>query len=99
VVEAAIVAMAGQLGLGHGESRGSIEDACSSGSVIAPSQWPAVAAALEQGRRSDRDQARPFRQLASLPRSDRVEAYLDIFCTANERSARRSVVTAVVQDH
>jgi len=97
-VEAAIAAMSRQLGLGHGESRGSIEDAFFSGSVIAPSQWPAVAAALEQGRRSDRDQARHFRQLASLPRSDRVEAYLDIFCTANGRSARRSIVTQDIKD-
>ena len=97
-VEAAIAAMSRQLGLGHGESRGSIEDAFFSGSVIAPSQWPAVAAALEQGRRSDRDQARHFRQLASLPRSDRVEAYLDIFCTANGRSARRSIVTQHIKD-
>ena len=97
-VEATIAAMSRQLGLGHGESRGSIEDAFFSGSVIAPSQWPAVAAALEQGRRSDRDQARHFRQLASLPRSDRVEAYLDIFCTANGRSARRSIVTQDIKD-
>ena len=97
-VEAAIAAMSCQLGLEHGESRGSIEDAFFSGSVIAPSQWPAVAAALEQGRRSDRDQARHFRQLASLPRSDRVEAYLDIFCTANGRSARRSIVTQDIKD-
>src|SRR5215469_632708 len=97
-VEAAIAAMSRQLGLGHGESRGSIEDAFFSGSVIAPLQWPAVAAALEQGRRSDRDQARHFRQLASLPRSDRVEAYLDIFCTANGRSARRSIVTQDIKD-
>ena len=97
-VEAAIAAMSRQLGLEHGESRGSIEDAFFSGSVIAPSEWPAVAAALEQGRKSDRDQARRFRQLASLPPSDRVEAYLDIFCTANERSARRSIVTQDIKD-
>ena len=97
-VEAAIAAMSRQLGLEHGESRGSIEDAFFSGSVIAPSEWPAVAAALEQGRKSDRDQARRFRQLASLPPSDRVEVYLDIFCTANERSARRSIVTQDIKD-
>ena len=97
-VEAAIAAMSRQLGLEHGESRGSIEDAFFSGSVIAPSEWRAVTAALEQGRKSDRDQARRFRQLASLPPSDRVEAYLDIFCTANERSARRSIVTQDIKD-
>ena len=97
-VEAAIAAMSRQLGLEHGESRGSIEDAFFSGSVIAPSEWRAVTAALEQGRKSDRDQARRFRQLASLPPSDRVEVYLDIFCTANERSARRSIVTQDIKD-
>ena len=97
-VEAAIAAMSRQLGLEPGETRDSVEDGFFTGSLIAPSAWPAVAAAFEQGGKSDRDQARRFRQLASLSGSDRVEAYLDIFCTASERTARRSIATQAIKD-
>jgi ATP-dependent helicase/nuclease subunit A len=97
-VEAAVAAMSRQLGLEPGETRDSVEDEFFIESLIAPSEWPAIAAALEQGGKSDRDQARRFRQLASLPRSDCVEVYLDIFCTANERAARRSIVTQGIKD-
>ena len=97
-VEAATAAMSRQLGLEPGESRDSIEDGFFAGSLIAPSEWPAVATALEQGGKNDRDQARRFRQLAPLSRSDRVETYLNIFCTANERAPRRSIVTQAIKD-
>jgi ATP-dependent helicase/nuclease subunit A len=97
-VEAATAAMSRQLGLEPGETRDSIEDGFFAGSLIAPSEWPAVAAALEQGGKNDRDQARRFRQLAPLSRSDRVETYLNIFCTANERAPRRSIVTQAIKD-
>jgi len=97
-VKAAIAAMSRQLGLKPGETRDSIEDDFFTQSPMTSAEWPAVAAALEQGGKSDRDQARRFRQLAALPRSDRVEAYLDIFCTANDRAARRSIVTQAIKD-
>jgi len=97
-VEAAIAAMSRQLALKAGETRDSIEDEFFTQSPVTSAEWPAVAAALEQGGKSDREQARRFRQLAALPRSDRVEAYLDIFCTANERAARRSIVTQAIKD-
>ena len=97
-VKAAIAATSRQLGLKPGETRDSIEDDFFTQSPMTSAEWPAVAAALEQGGKSDRDQARRFRQLAALPRSDRVEAYLDIFCTANDRAARRSIVTQAIKD-
>jgi ATP-dependent helicase/nuclease subunit A len=97
-VEAAIAAMSRQLGLEPGATRDSIQDEFFARSLIAPTEWPAVAAALESGGKSDAEQARRFRQLATLERSDRVEVYLDIFCTANERTARRSVVSQAIKD-
>ena len=97
-VEAAIAAMSRQLGLEPADSRDSIEAEFFSGSLIAPAEWPMVADALERGGKSDRDQARRFRQLTALSISDRVDAYLDIFCTANERTARRSIITQAIKD-
>ena len=61
-------------------------------------EWAALAAALAQGGKTDAEQARRFSLLASLPRSDRVETYLDIFCTASERSPRKSIVTKAIKD-
>ena len=61
-------------------------------------EWTAVAAALAQGGKSDADQARRFGLLASLPLSDRVETYLDIFCTASDRTPRKSIVSKAIKD-
>ncbi len=97
-VEAAIGEMTRQLGLEPSETRDDIENAFFARSLIAPAEWPVIAAALEQGGKNDREQSRRFRALDALPLSDRVDAYLDIFCTANERAARRSIVTQAVKD-
>src|SRR5262249_43938587 len=97
-VAAAIAAMSRQLGLEATETRERVEDQFFTGSVIPPSEWASVAAALDQGGKSDKDQARRFRQLASLSKSDAVETYLEIFCTATERTPRRMIVTQAIKD-
>jgi ATP-dependent helicase/nuclease subunit A len=97
-VAAAIAAMSRQLGLEATETRERIEEKFFTESLIAPSEWPAFAAALDQGRASDADQARRFRQLGSLSRSDAVETYLEIFCTATERTPRHMIVTRAIKD-
>jgi ATP-dependent helicase/nuclease subunit A len=97
-IEPAIAAMSRQLDLNPTETRDSIEDEFFSRSLIATSDWPAVAATLEQGTKTDIEQARRFKRLASLSASDRVSVYLDIFCTAEERTARKSVVTQAIKD-
>jgi ATP-dependent helicase/nuclease subunit A len=96
-VEAAITAMSRQLGLEPGDSRDSIENEFFSGAIITPAEWPALATALERGGKSDREQARRFRQLAASSPSDRVEIYLDIFCT-RERGRRASIVSQSVKN-
>ncbi len=35
---------------------------------------------------------------ASLPRADRVETYLEIFCTSDDRTPRKSIVTKAIKD-
>ena len=97
-VDGAIAALSRQLGLEPGETREDIEDEFFSGSLIAPSEWPTIIATLERGGKNDVDQAARLRRLASLSGSDRVETYLDIFCTANEGAARKSIVTQAIKD-
>ena len=58
-----------------------IEAAYFSGEIIAPAEWPAIAKALARGGKTDCEQADRFASLAALSGSERVETYLDIFCT------------------
>src|SRR5262249_50612970 len=66
------------------------------GSPILPvSEWPAVAAALAAGSGNDCEQAARFSALQAATGSARVEAYVDIFCTA-ERQPRNRGVTRLI---
>ncbi len=97
-VDSAIVALSQALGVGPSESRESIEEEFFAGSSITPPEWTALAAALTKGNKTDAEQARRFGSLGSLSRSDRVETYLDIFCTAESRGPRRTIVTKAIKD-
>jgi ATP-dependent helicase/nuclease subunit A len=96
-VPAATAALSRSLGLDPAENRDSIEEEFFTGSSIAPEDWTALAATLLQGGKTDAEQGRRFNLLASLPRADRVETYLDIFCTG-ERSPRKFIVTKAIED-
>ncbi|HEY1980318.1 MAG TPA: double-strand break repair helicase AddA [Xanthobacteraceae bacterium] len=97
-VDPAIAGLSRALGLDPKEDIESVEDEFFSGSAIATDEWAKLAAALMQGGKTDADQARRFNLLASLSRADRVETYLDIFCTASDRTPRKSVVTKSIKD-
>jgi ATP-dependent helicase/nuclease subunit A len=96
-VAGAISALSRELGLDPAESRDSIESQFFSDALIPEREWPALAAALEQGGKSDGEQARRFSLLSSLPRDDQVEVYLEIFCTG-EGAPRKSIVTQAIKD-
>ncbi len=96
-VGAAIAALSRALGVAASETRDTIEQEFFAGSAIAPEKWNALAAALAEGGKSDAEQARRFRLLASLSRSDRVETYLDIFCTQG-LTPRKTIVTKAIKD-
>jgi ATP-dependent helicase/nuclease subunit A len=96
-VEAAIAGLSPALGVDPADSRERIEAELFDASSIAASQWPAIAATLEFGNKSDTEQARRFRALAASSGADRVETYLDIFCTG-ELAPRKSIVTRAIKD-
>jgi len=97
-ITAAIAALSRALGIDPSASRADIEDEFFDDSPIAPGEWNAVGTALAQGNKTDIEQAHRFRKLASLTRADRVQTYLDIFCTANERDPRKYIVTKAIKD-
>ena len=96
-VDAAIAELSRGLGVEPNESRDSVEDEFFASSSLTAKEWATLAAALMQGGKTDAEQARRFGLLASLSRADRVETYLDIFCTS-ERARRKSIVTKAIKD-
>ena len=96
-VEEAIAALSSTLGIAPHDTIDSVEAEFFAGSLIAPSEWGAIAAALAQGSKNDCDQARRFGALAALSGSERVETYLDIFCT-DQGTPRQTIATRAIKD-
>ena len=96
-VDEAVAALSGTLGIAPHDTIDSVEAEFFAGSLIASSEWSAIAATLTQGSKNDCEQARRFGALAALSGSERVETYLDIFCT-DQGSPRRLIVTRAIRD-
>ncbi len=96
-VAAAIRSLSPALGIDPSDDRQSIDAEFFSDSLIAPAQWPVIAAALARGSKTDGERARCFAALAALSGSDRIDKYLEIFCTG-EGTPRKSVVTRSIRD-
>ena len=75
----------------------SVEAEFFAGALIAPPEWPVLATALAQGAKTDCEQAERFATLAARLGSDRIETYIDIFCT-DQRTPRKSIVTKAIKD-
>jgi ATP-dependent helicase/nuclease subunit A len=97
-VAAAIAGLSVRLGVEPADELEKIEVEYFSGEIIAPSEWPALAAILDQGNKSDCDQAARFRNLAALSGAELVEGYIEIFCTSGARTPRKSIVTKAIAD-
>ena len=61
-------------------------------SLIPSSEWEAVANALSGGSKTDKDQGGRFRSLAKLSDAERLDTYLDIFCTGARDKVRERIV-------
>jgi ATP-dependent helicase/nuclease subunit A len=97
-VEAAIANLSKMLGVDAADDVDKIDDEILTSSAIAPSEWPAIAATLTQGSKTDREKAECFASLAALGDADRLEKYLEIFFTTTERAPRKSIVTKSITD-
>ena len=97
-VDAAVANLSSALGTAASDTIGGIETEFFASSVIAPSEWAALASVLGEGSKNDREQADRFAGLAALAGSERVETYLDIFCTGTGRTPRKSIVSGAIDD-
>lgn len=96
-LEAAIERLSRPLGIEPSDTSDGIEAALFDEAVIAPAEWPAVAAALAKGAKADAEQARRFAALGALSGADRIALYQEIFCTA-EHAPRKVVATRAITD-
>ena len=94
----AIAELSATLGVGMDETSESIGTEFFSGSLIAASEYPAVAAALKQGAKGDKEHADRFASLATLDGAERLKAYQAIFCTA-ELEPRKNLVTKAIREN
>jgi ATP-dependent helicase/nuclease subunit A len=95
-IDAAVAELSETLGVATGETTETVEAEFFTGSLIAASEWPAVAAALAEGSKTDADHAARFDQVDRLTGADRLKTYLSIFCTA-ELAPRKNIVTKAIQ--
>ena len=96
-LEVALANLSTSLGVDPSDDAAKIEAEYFTRSLIAPSEWSALAKILEQGNKTDIEQARRFDGLAALPDAERVASYLQIFCTG-EGTPRKSIVTKAIKD-
>jgi ATP-dependent helicase/nuclease subunit A len=96
-IDAAIAGLSRVLGVAPEETLDSIEAQFFAGALVDPSEWPAIAATLSEGSKTDCEQARRFGALAAVTGASRIEIYLEIFCT-DDGSPRKSIVTKAIKD-
>jgi ATP-dependent helicase/nuclease subunit A len=96
-VEAAVAGLSRALGIEPSETLDSVEARFFTEALIPPLEWPAIAAILAQGSKTDGEQARRFAALATLSGANRIELYLEIFCT-DQGDPRKSIVTRSIKD-
>jgi ATP-dependent helicase/nuclease subunit A len=85
------------LGIQPDETMREIDAMFFNDSVISASEWPAIAAALNQGSTTDKDQGARFAALGKLSGTDRLEVYFDIFCTDKQEKKRARLATRTIQ--
>ncbi|HET9718069.1 MAG TPA: double-strand break repair helicase AddA [Pseudolabrys sp.] len=95
-VDNAMIQLSTALNVGPHESLESIEAAIIHDSLIAKSEWDAIAAVLMQGSKTDKEQACRFQAMSELSGVRLLDNYLDIFCTTQRDKAKERVVTNAI---
>jgi ATP-dependent helicase/nuclease subunit A len=91
-VRQAIAELTRAFGLVADDSIAKFEAEYFSGSLIPQAEWPALIAVLASGAKTDTERAASLAGAAKSAGRERVEHYLDVFCTG-KRAGRASVMT------
>jgi ATP-dependent helicase/nuclease subunit A len=98
-VDAAIAELSRSIGLDPDDSADGVALEYFAKSLIPETQWPELIEILADGAKTDRGHADTLAAVQAAVGRERIETYLDIFCT-KERSPRKSVITkAIAQAH
>ncbi len=98
-LDAAIAELSQALSVSPRDTLDSIEQEFFSNSLIAATEWPAVAAALGEGLKTDGNHAARFTELERLAAEDRLKTYLSIFCKADLTPRINFITKAIQQKH
>jgi ATP-dependent helicase/nuclease subunit A len=85
------------LGVEPDDTAKAVEAAYFDDSLIAAPEWPAIAATLAQGSKTDKDQGARFKALAALQGAALIDTYLDIFCTGKRDKTKDRIATNAIQ--
>lgn len=95
---AAVEQMAAVLGVDAGDQIEDVETEILDGPLLPRSRWDDIALALEDGSKSDNDQAGRLREAKVFSGSAQVDAYLCVFLT-DDKLPRKVVLTKKFCDH
>lgn len=96
-VAQAMAQLSRALDVGPDETVADVDAAMFAESRIANSEWAAIAAALKEGSKTDKEQGARFHALARLAIPERIDAYIDIFCTKNRDKTKDRIVTSAIE--
>ncbi|TWC01003.1 DNA helicase/exodeoxyribonuclease V subunit A [Bradyrhizobium macuxiense] len=90
---AAAAQMSAALGVAADDRIEDVESEIVDGPHLRHTGWEGIAATLDTGAKSDKDQAARLREALVFTGAARVDAYLAVFLTDADRTPRKSVVT------
>ncbi len=96
--QAAVGQMASVLGVDASERMEDVEQEILDGPFLPRSRWDDIAFALEDGSKSDKDQAERLRAAKAFTGGAQADAYLSVFLT-DEKQPRKAVLTKKFGDH
>src|SRR5215813_1980369 len=98
-IEAAIASLCGALGVSADDTIERVDGEMTEGPLFPASQWPAAAAVLARGGKSDQEQARRLDSALAASGSERAGIYLQIFLTGKLEPRQQLVTRAIEIDH